>query len=134
MIPFTRSICIYIHFILKLNCKLFNEKHQMKLLHITTITVLLISMINKHLLIYLQIKGKLRLSIKRIYCCMLLWWLRWWRICLPCRRPGFDLGFRKIPWRSKWQLTPVFVPGESHGQRSLEGHSPWGCKELDLTK
>ena len=49
----------------------------MKLLHITTITVLLISMINKHLLIYLQIKGKLRLSIKRIYCCMLLWWLRW---------------------------------------------------------
>ena len=34
----------------------------------------------------------------------------------------------KIPWRRKWQSTPVFLPGESHGQRSLAGYSPWGRK------
>ena len=38
---------------------------------------------------------------------------------------------RKIPWRGKWQPTPVFLPGKSHGQRSLVGYSPWGRKELD---
>ena len=32
------------------------------------------------------------------------------------------------------QPTPVFLPGESHGQRSLEGYTPWGCKELDTTE
>ena len=48
------------------------------------------------------------------------------RICLPCRRPRFDPWVRKIPWRRKWQPTPVFLPGESHGQRSLAGYSPWG--------
>ena len=40
-----------------------------------------------------------------------------------------DLGL--IPWRRKWQFTPVFLPGEFQGWRSLAGHSPWGCKELD---
>ena len=45
-------------------------------------------------------------------------------------RPGFDPWFRKIPWRWKWQPTPVFLPGESHGQRSLVGYSPWVCTEL----
>ena len=40
----------------------------------------------------------------------------------------------KIPWRRKWQLTPVFLPGESHGQRSLVGYSPWGHKESDTTE
>ena len=39
-----------------------------------------------------------------------------------------DSWVRKIPWRRKWKPTPVFLPGESHGQRSLAGHSPWGCK------
>ena len=39
-------------------------------------------------------------------------------------------GFGKIPWRSKWQLTPVFLPGKSHRQRSLAGYSLWGHKEL----
>jgi len=38
----------------------------------------------------------------------------------------------KIPWRKKWQPTPVFLPGNFHGQRSLEGYSPWGHKELDM--
>ena len=40
----------------------------------------------------------------------------------------------KIPWRREWQLTPVFLPGEFHGQRSLEDQSPWGHKESDTTK
>ena len=38
------------------------------------------------------------------------------------------------PRRRKWQPTPVFLPGESHGQGSLAGYSPWGHKELDMTK
>ena len=49
-----------------------------------------------------------------------------------------DLGLipwvRKIPWRKAWQLTPVFWPGESHGQRSLAGCSPWGPKEPDMNQ
>ena len=40
----------------------------------------------------------------------------------------------KIPWRRKWQPTPIFMPGESHGQRSLMGYSPWGRKESDTTE
>ena len=39
-----------------------------------------------------------------------------------------------MPWKRTRQPTPVFLPGESQGQRSLVGHSPWGCKELDATK
>ena len=46
-------------------------------------------------------------------------WLRWWRICLQCRWPGFNSWVRKIPWRREWQPTPVLLPGECHGQRSL---------------
>ena len=42
-----------------------------------------------------------------------------------CRRPGLNSWVRKIPWRRKWQPTPTFLPGESHGQRSLAGYSPW---------
>ena len=38
---------------------------------------------------------------------------------------------RKIPWRKKWRPIPVSLPGKSHGQRSLMGYSPRGCKELD---
>ena len=36
-------------------------------------------------------------------------------------------------WRRKWQPTPEFLAGESHGQRSLAAYSPWGCKELDTS-
>ena len=39
-----------------------------------------------------------------------------------------------IPWRRAWQPTPVFLPGESHAQRSLGGHNPWGCKESNTTE
>ena len=42
--------------------------------------------------------------------------------------------FGKIPWRRAQQPTPVFLPGESHEQRSLEGHSPWGRTESDRTE
>ena len=51
-------------------------------------------------------------------------------ICLQCRRPRFDSWVRKTPWRKQWQPTPVFLPGESHGPRSLAGYSSQGCKSL----
>ena len=50
------------------------------------------------------------------------------------KRPGFDPWVGKIPWRRAWKPTPVFLPGESPGQKSLEGYSPWGCKESDTTE
>ena len=50
------------------------------------------------------------------------------RILLQLRRPGFHPWVRNIPWRRKWQPTPVFLPGKSHGQRSLVGYRPWGYK------
>ena len=54
--------------------------------------------------------------------------------CKRCRRRRFDPWVGKIPWRRAWQPPPVLLPGESHGQRSLAGYSPWGPKELDLTE
>ena len=50
------------------------------------------------------------------------------------KRLGFDPWVREIPWRRAWQPTPVFMPGESHGPRSLAGYSPWGRKESDTTE
>ena len=44
----------------------------------------------------------------------------------------FDPWVGKIPWRKEWQPTPVFLPGEFHGQMSLAGYSPWGPKESDM--
>ena len=51
-----------------------------------------------------------------------------------CRTPGFNPWVGKISWRRKWQPTPVFLPGKSHGQKSLVGYSPWGRKESDTTE
>ena len=54
-----------------------------------------------------------------------------------CRRHKtfrFDLWVRKIPWRRAWQPSSVFLPGESHGQRSLVGYGPQGHKELETTE
>ena len=51
--------------------------------------------------------------------------------CRTLKRHGFDSWVGKIPWRRKWQLPPVFLPGKSQGQRTLEGYSSWGLKELD---
>ena len=56
------------------------------------------------------------------------------RRILELRRGGFDPWFRKIPWRRKWQPTPVFQLGESHGHRSLVGYSLQGNKESDMTQ
>ena len=56
-------------------------------------------------------------------------------VCLQCRRPGLDPWVGRIPWRRKWQPTPVFLPGKFQArQRSLVGYSPWGCKESDTTE
>ena len=65
--------------------------------------------------------------------------------CRRHKRHGFYPWVRKIPWRRtqgpmdshwrrKWQSTPVFLPGEFYGQRSLTGYSPWGYKESDMTE
>ena len=62
------------------------------------------------------------------------WWLRGYSIYLQCGGPGIDPWVGKIPWRRKWQPTPVFLPGESHGWKSLVGYSPWGRKESDTTE
>ena len=48
------------------------------------------------------------------------------------RDVGSIPGSGRFPWRRAWQPTPVFLPGESHGQRSLAGYSPWGCEESDM--
>ena len=50
------------------------------------------------------------------------------------KRHKFDPWVGKIPWRRKWQPTPVFLPGESHGQRSLEGCSAESGTELDVAE
>ena len=49
-------------------------------------------------------------------------------------RPGFSPWVGKIPWRRKWQPTPVFLPGKFCGQRGLVGYSLWGRKESDTTE
>ena len=48
--------------------------------------------------------------------------------------PGLIPGSGRSPGEGKWQPTPVLLPGESHGGRSLVGYSPWGCKESDTTE
>jgi len=47
---------------------------------------------------------------------------------------AFNPWVGKTRWRREWQSTPVFLPGELHGQRNQVGYSPWGCKESDTTK
>ena len=53
--------------------------------------------------------------------------------CRRYKRHKFETRVGKIPWRMAWPPTPLFLPGESHGQRSLADYSPWGCKESDMT-
>ena len=53
---------------------------------------------------------------------------------LPAVQERVDPWLRKIPWRREWLPTPVFLPGEFHGQGSLACCSPWGHKELDRTE
>ena len=47
-----------------------------------------------------------------------------------CRRLRFIPWVGTIPWKRKWQPTPLFLPGQSYGQRSLVGSSPWGHKRV----
>ena len=54
--------------------------------------------------------------------------------CRSRKRCRFSPWVGKILWRRKWQHTPVSLPGESHGLRSLVGYSPWSCKESDMTE
>ena len=54
--------------------------------------------------------------------------------CRRHKRCRVYLWTGKSPWSRKWQPTPVFLPGESLGQKSLVGCSPWCCKELDTTE
>ena len=62
------------------------------------------------------------------------WWLSGKVSACQCRRCGFSSWVRKIPWRRKWQLTPVLLPGESRGQKRQVGYSPWDRQESDTTK
>ena len=55
-------------------------------------------------------------------------------LCCCCCCISIDPWDGMIPWRRKWQSTPVFLPGKSHGQRSLQGYSPWGSKKSDTTE
>ena len=61
-------------------------------------------------------------------------WLSGKEPACQCRRHRFDPWVWKTLWRRKWQPTPIFLPGESHGQRSLAGYSPWGYKESDMNE
>ena len=54
--------------------------------------------------------------------------------CRRFKKFGFHPWVRTIPWMRAWQPTPIFLPGESHGQGSLAGYSPWGVTELDMTE
>ena len=59
------------------------------------------------------------------------WWPRWLRICLQCTRSEFVPRVGKIPWRREQPPTLVFLPGKSHGQRSLVGYSLQGHKRVE---
>ena len=68
---------------------------------------------------------------------LLLWWLGGKEPtcqCRRCKRHRFDPWVRKIPWRRAWQPTPVFLPGESHGQRSLVDYRVCGATGTDTTE
>ena len=52
----------------------------------------------------------------------------------PDKRHRFDPWVEEIPWSRKWQSTPLFLPGDFHGQRSLLDYSLWGHKESDMTQ
>ena len=76
-------------------------------------------------------KKLLNLFLKRwSYSPGLPWWLSGKESDCQCRRHELDPWLRKIPKRRKWQPIPEFLPRKPHGQRSLVGYSPWGCKRV----
>ena len=86
----------------------------------------------EEIIILFQCLGFFHFSIG-IQAYRLPWWLIIKESTWQCRRCRFYPWVRKIPWRRAWQTTPVFLPEESHGQGSLVGYSPWGCKDSDMT-
>ena len=54
--------------------------------------------------------------------------------CRGCKGCEFDPWVGKIPWGRKWHPIPLYLPGESHGQRSLVVYNLRGCKESDITE
>ena len=72
---------------------------------------------------------------ENVYTCSRLpWWLSGKESTCQCRRHGFHPCIRKIPWRRKWQPTPVFLPGESHGRGAWWATVHGVKKELDTAK
>ena len=61
---------------------------------------------------------------------LLPWWFNGRECACQCSRHGLDPWVRKIPWRRKWQPTPVYLPGKSLGKRRLAGYCPWGHKRV----
>ena len=62
------------------------------------------------------------------------WWFSGKESPCKCRRPWFNPWVGNISWGMAWQSTPLLLPGESHGQMSLAGYSPWGCKRVRPTQ
>ena len=58
------------------------------------------------------------------------WWLSDKESVYQCRRHGFDPWVGKMPWKRKWQPILIFLPGKSHGQKSLVGYSPQGFRRV----
>ena len=82
---------------------------------------------------YIGCNGKLRVLWVITYLNKHTWlpkWLTGKDFACQCRKYRFHPWVGKIPWRRKWQPTPLFLPGESHRQRSLEDYSPWGRKRV----
>ena len=73
---------------------------------------------------YLRIQGLPRWHSGKEFTCQ----------CRKCQRHRFDPWVWIIPWRRKWQPTPVFLLGKFHGQRSLAGYSPWGYEVSETTE
>ena len=71
--------------------------------------------------------GSLEASMDSLWASLVV---QWQRICLQCRGHRFDPWVRKIPWRRKWQPTPVCLPGKSRGQKSLGGYSLCGHRRV----
>ena len=77
-----------------------------------------------------MLKGGYKLMLTLFYHgSKVFFWLSWWLSGIECRRGRFDPWVRKNLSGRKWQPTPVFLPGEFHRQRSLEGYSPWDRTE-----
>ena len=113
------------------------------------LAALLLPPISSNLFIHLSIDGHWAGSTPWLLWMMLLWTcvyvtclgLPWWlngkeSACNASAAEDvvFDPWLRKIPWRRSWHPTAVFLPGESHGQRRLEGHSPWVTKSWTRPK